>query len=129
MSNGRIEKDPITKVRKKEYSESQKEKMKERLKKIAHKKIDTTMVFPLSQFEMEFGHIWGHGKPEYKLTQEEKVNLAKWKRCRNEILNNGNKQKRGISDEIDMHTVIWNRYQVQLIPIQSGPKGENHEDI
>lgn len=114
-------------INKREYTEGQKTEMKERLKKIAHKKIDTTMIYPLSQFEIYFGHMWGHGKPENKLTQEEKVNLDKWKRCRNEILNNGNKQKRGIADEIDMHTVVWNRYSIELVPVGPGKLGEKED--
>lgn len=89
----------------------QESEMRERLKKIVSRKIETTMIFPLSQFEMEFGHVWGHGRPEASLTPEEKNNRAKWERCRNNILNNGNRQRRGLFNELDMHTVIWNRFK------------------
>jgi len=91
-------------------TELQKEEMRERLKKISSKKITTAMIYPLHQFELEFGHLWGYGKNPDELTASEKANEEKWDRCRNNILNNGNKQKRGLMNELDMHSVIWNRY-------------------
>jgi hypothetical protein len=96
-----------------------KDKFRERLKKILAKKIDTTMIYPLSQFEMAFGHFWGHEKPESELTSEEKVNRAKWKQCRNNILNNGNQQKRNLYAELDMYEVVWNRYKTTFIVQES----------
>ncbi len=94
-----------------EYDQKMKDKFKQRLKKIIAKKIDTTMIFPLSQFEVEFGHLWGQGKDEAELTDQEKEFRDKWKKCRNNILNNGNQQKRNAGAEIDMYQVIWNLYQ------------------
>lgn len=99
-----------------EYSKTMKDQFKERLKKIIGKKINTTMIYPLSQFETAFGHLWGNGKPEESLTQEEMLNLAKWKQIRNNILNNGNQQKRNSWAELDMHEIIWNRYRTTFIP-------------
>jgi hypothetical protein len=93
-----------------------KDKYRERLKKILGKKFDTTMIFPLSQFEMAFGYLWGHGKPESELTTEEKVNLNKWHQVRNSILNCGNQQKRNCNSELDQYEVIWQRYQTLFIP-------------
>jgi hypothetical protein len=69
------------------------------------------MIYPLSQFEMAFGHLWGDQKPEDQLTAEEKQNRAKWKQCRNNILNNGNQQRRNAFAELDMYDIVWNRYQ------------------
>ena len=97
-------------------TQEQKDEMRERLKKICLTKLNTTMIYPLSQFEMEFGHLWGHGKNEQILNDQEKINRQKWQRCRTNILNNGNQQKRGITSELDMHTVTWDRYQAILIP-------------
>lgn len=73
------------------------------------------MIFPLSQFEIAFGELWGHEKDETKLTDQEKVNRAKWKELRYNILNNGNAQKRNAMAEIDMHEVEWNRYKTIFI--------------
>lgn len=97
-----------------EFSNVIKRQFKERLKKIIGKKIETTMIYPLSQFEMAFGHLWGNQKPESELTEEEKENRAKWKQCRNNILNNGNQQKRNANTELQMYDVIWNRYNTSF---------------
>ncbi len=94
-----------------------KDKYKERLKKIIGKKFDTTMIFPLSQFEAAFGHLWGDKLPEDKLTDDQKVMRNKWKACRENILNNGNQQKRNSWAELDMHEVKWLRYCTVLVPV------------
>jgi hypothetical protein len=98
-----------------EFSKTMKDKFRDRLKKITGKKIETTMIYPLSQFEMAFGHLWGDQKPEDQLTPDEKLHRAKWKQCRNNILNNGNQQRRNAFAEIDMYDVVWNRYQTSFI--------------
>ncbi len=90
---------------------------RERLKKIIAKKFDTTMIFPLSQFEAAFGEIWGQNKPEETLTPEERVMRAKWKECRNNILNVGNQQKRNANAELEMYQVIWSRYKSVFLPM------------
>lgn len=103
--------------KKEEVSDEMKDKFKDRFKKIINKKFDTTMIYPLSQFEAAFGHLWGNGKLEENLTDEELVYLAKWRQCRNNILNQGNLQKRNFGTELAMHDVIWNRYQAVFIPV------------
>ncbi len=92
-------------------SKNLKDKFRDRLKKIIAKKFDTTMIFALSQVELAFGSHWGHGKPFEQLTDEEKVNYNKWRQCRNNILNQGNTQKRNAYAEIDMYDVVWLRHQ------------------
>lgn len=91
---------------------------KKRLKKIIGKKFDTTMIFPLSEFEIEFGHLWGHGKPETELTEEEKKYRKKYNTCRDNILDNGNRQKKNAFTEINMYDVKWNRYNTIFIPFK-----------
>jgi len=91
------------------------EKYRDRLKKIISTKIQTTMIFPLSQFESAFGHLWGHGKDDHKLTEEEKMYRSKWNEVRNNILNNGNQQKRNANTELDMHDIIWQGYKTTFI--------------
>lgn len=95
-------------------------KYRERLKKIIGTKIQTTMIFPLSQFESAFGHLWGHGKNEEKLTDDEKIFRSKWNEVRNNILNNGNQQKRNANTELDMHDIIWNGYKTVFVFKQPG---------
>ncbi len=97
--------------------ESMKEKYKERLKKIIGKKIETTMIFPLSQFEAAFGELWGDKLPEDKLTDQQRSMRAKWNQCRENILNQGNAQKRNANAEIEMHDVTWKRYESILVPV------------
>lgn len=92
--------------------------MKKRLKKIIGKKFDTTMIYPLSQIEAAFGELWGLGKDEEDLTPEEKTMKKKWQECRNNILNNGNHQKRNAFAELDMHKVTWEGYKYEFKPVQ-----------
>jgi len=91
------------------------EEYKDRLKKIIGIKFDTTMIYPLSQFEAAFGHLWGYGKDPSSLTSDEQVLKAKWEECRTNILNTGNQQKRNAFIELDMHDVIWNRYETVFL--------------
>lgn len=95
-----------------------KEKSKDRLKKIIDKKFLTTTIYPLSQFENAFGKLWGHGKPEGSLTQEEKTYRKLWNDCRNDILNNGNHQRRNAMSEIDMNEIKWLRYTTVFTPVK-----------
>lgn len=104
-----------------------KDKYRERLKKIIAKKFDTTMIFPLSQFEAAFGHLWGDKLPEERLTDDQRVMRGKWKECRNNILNNGNQQKRNAFAEIDMYDVVWLRYQTTFLPVEEYNKSVNNE--
>jgi hypothetical protein len=96
-----------------------KEQCKERFKKIVGKKFETVTVYPLSQFETIFGHLWGHGKPKESLTDEENVMRAKWEQCRTNILNVGNQQRRNFEAELSMYDVLWNRYQTVFYPVRN----------
>lgn len=111
------------------YSQDQKDKMRERLKKIAKTKIQTTMIYPLNQFEISFGHLWGFGKKEENLTNDEKANRMKWNEIRDNILNMGNRQIRGFCNELNLHEVIWQRYTTEFIVIgkQGNIKGATDE--
>lgn len=99
------------------------DKYRERLKKVLGKKFDTTMIFPLSQFEAAFGEIWGDKMPEESLTDSQKAMRVKWNRVRDNILNNGNHQKRNMHAELDLHDVVWKRYQSILLPVNGNRKG------
>lgn len=76
------------------------------------------MIFPLSQFEMVFGDLWGHGKPIEDLTDEEHLNRLKWDECRTKILDNGHKQIRNVETELRTYDIIWKRYTTVLTPTQ-----------
>src|SRR4051812_8436602 len=100
-------------------SQEFKDQCRERLKKIIGKKIETTMIHALSQFEGHFGHLFGHGLPDDRLTDEQAIMKQKWEQCRSNILTNGNQQKRNAFSEINMHDVSWQRYQTVLIPAEN----------
>ena len=106
MVNGNLEK---------RYTDKQKEEFKKRLKKIIGTKINTTMIYPLSQFELAFGGLWGHGKAEAELTEDEKINRQVWNQVRNSVLNMGNQQKRNAFAEINNHDIVWNRFSIEFI--------------
>lgn len=97
------------------YSQEMKDKFKLRLKTIIGKKIETTMIASLNEFEIAFGHAWGHGKGVNELTADEAVYRTKYEEVRNRILNTGNRQKKNAYTEIDMHEVIWNRYKTEFL--------------
>lgn len=99
-----------------ELSESMKEKMKGRLQTIINKKIQTTMIFPLSQFEASFGHLWGHNKNFDQLTEDEKMYRAKWETVRRSVLDNGNRNIRGCNQELENYSITWLRYRTAFIP-------------
>lgn len=95
---------------------------KKRLKGIAKKKFDTTMVFPISQFEVAFGHLWGHGLKLDELTKEQIVNRHKWEEIRQNIFNTGNQQMRNLFAELDLHDVIFHGYRYELKPMIKKPQ-------
>ncbi len=76
------------------------------------------MIYPLSQFESEFGELWGDKLPESELTEAQKIWRKKYNLCRDNILNLGNTQKRNLNAEIDMHEVIWKRFNYTLTPVK-----------
>ena len=88
---------------------------KKRLVKNIEKKFQTTMIGSLSSFENVFGELWGHGKTDENLTDEEIYWRAKWEVVRTEVLNNGNHQLRGAIEEVMEYTMTWNRYKTEFI--------------
>jgi hypothetical protein len=97
-----------------ENMEKQKTYSKKSLLDNVQKKFTTTMIGALDIFEKLFGHLWGHGKPESALTQEEKEYRHDWEDARAAILNNGNNQARGAMDEISQHSVQKERYRLDF---------------
>jgi hypothetical protein len=96
-------------------------KSKDRLLKILSKKFEKTFIGDLSEFEVVFGFLWGHGKRENELNDDELYYRDLWKEVRHNILNKGNGNIRAVHDELDQYTCTWNRYITIL-------KGLNSED-
>lgn len=96
----------------KEYEQ----KSNERLSKIIEEKIRTTMIGSLSAIEEGFGFLWNNGQPlEDKEAEEERQELEEiFREIRSKILGVGNDRIRTMKDELSRHTVVWDRYQLQL---------------
>lgn len=83
---------------------------KKRLLRILEKKITTAFISGISNFEKAFGYLWGSGKSEKDLTEDEARFRFIWNQVRSEILNTGNAQIRAVQNEISLYTIKWNRY-------------------
>jgi len=83
---------------------------KERLKKIATKKVQTTMIGALDSVEKHLGFLWEEdedGKANDALRETYDI-------VRQEILDRGNDQIRNLMTEIDQYDIEWLRYQLKL---------------
>lgn len=94
-----------------------------RLNNIITKKVQTTMIGAISQFEEGFGFLWGHG--EETITPDQEQMRAVWDEVRTNILNNGNNQIRALNQELQQYDIKWNRYSVTL-PFK--PRREVHHE-
>lgn len=102
-------KEEAEEAKKKYYESSQK-----RLLKILEKKLQTSFIGALSEFEEVFGSLWGRGKDESELTEDELHARKLWNDARTNILNNGNNQIRAVKNELNQYTVSWNRHQYEF---------------
>ena len=86
---------------------------KERLKKIAHKKIQTTMIGALDTVEKHLGFLWtderGGADDRQSAQLREIYNVV-----RQEILDRGNDQIRNLDNELSQYDVEWLRYNLTL---------------
>ena len=98
---------------KREHEASRKSKYKieskNRLKKIAGKKIQTTMIGALHTIETKLGFLWQSDESEsaQKLKQI-------YEEIRQEILDRGNLQIRNLNTELDQYDIEWLRYNLTL---------------
>src|SRR5688500_11193654 len=99
------------------------EESRKRLDSIISKKLPTTFIGALAAVEKSFGFLWGFGKKEHELTEEERELFAIWQNVRNEVLNNGNNQLRALRNELQNHNVSWNRHTLII-----SAKSQNEEN-
>lgn len=92
------------------------ERSKNRLKKEAKKKIQTTMIGAISSIEKYFGFLWGE-ESERELTKNEEYMRDVFEELRTEILDKGNSQIRSMDGEIENYQVTWEKYHIN-IPIR-----------
>lgn len=86
----------------------------DRLKAIIDKKFETCFIFPLAEFEKEFGELWGHGFEKEQLNEDEIEMREKWERVRINILNKGNVLRRSIVKELDLHEIKYIGYHMEF---------------
>jgi hypothetical protein len=98
-----------------------KDASKRKLANTIEKKIKTTFIGAIAQFENFFGKEWGHGKTDDEKTELEAIAYEIWQQCRTVILNNGNNQIRAIENELEQYDIKWNRHQVNL-EVKNGGK-------
>lgn len=121
-ATGRVE----AEAAKKRYNESS----QKRLLRILEKKLQTSFIGALSQFEQFFGHLWGHRRDESELTPEQLEMRDKWNQARTFILNNGNNQIRAIQSELSQYTVSWNRFHYDMtLPVPPSKDQDNNRLI
>jgi hypothetical protein len=87
---------------------------RKRLDRIITQKMNTTFIGAISAFEKNFNFLWGAGKKESEMTDEEKHLYNIWQGVRTEILNNGNNQLRALRNELQNHNVSWNRHTITI---------------
>ncbi len=100
----------LTEFNKEKFLDVSKNQLHNQIKK----KLETSFIGALSQVEMNFGDLWGHGLSEDELTSEQLAYRELWDICRSAILDNGNNQVRAIQNELKQYTVRWDRYKLNL---------------
>lgn len=90
------------------------ENAKKRLLNMLSTKFNTTVIGSLAVFEKYFGYLWGHGKDEVELTDEEYDFREIWVEAREELLDRGNHNSRLAQNEVSHYNVTSNRYITNL---------------
>jgi hypothetical protein len=91
-----------------------KDKSKKRLSNILSTKIKTSFIGSISACENNLGFLWGHGKDESELTENELAMKEIWENIRAKILDNGNSQLRAAINELNHYSISWDRYQLDI---------------
>jgi hypothetical protein len=109
-SQTRVLRDKIKQARQEQFLEQS----RKRLDKIITTKMRTCFIGAIASFEEEFGFLWGHGKSDSELDEQEREMRKLWIATRTKILNASNNQLRAIKTELGNHVVSWNRYHMDL---------------
>lgn len=92
-------------IKLKEFRDQRKkDASKEKLLKIAKKRIQTTMIGAISSIEEVFGFL---------LETDESVKQA-FDDLRSEILDRGNNQIRALESDFSTYEIVWKKYNYQL---------------
>lgn len=91
-----------------------KEQEADRLSRSIDRHFNTTYIGALHAVEKQFSALWADGIPEHELTEAEYLWRQRWKTVRNEILKNGNDERRAAQAELREYTVEWNRPHIDI---------------
>lgn len=97
-----------------------KEVSRDKLFKVAKKKIQTTMIGALSTIEESFGFLWAMGLPEEEKTEEQKKVQELYEEARAKILDRGNTQIRNLESEFVNYDINRKKYLINLPMIKEG---------
>ena len=109
---------------KRKRDDKYKEISKDRLFKIAKKKIQPTMIGALDSIEKHFGFLW---EVEGELTPEQTQLRGIFEEARAEILDRGNTQIRNLEAELTHYDISWKRYKLTL-PMVEKKEEEGEKD-
>lgn len=97
------------------YRERQHKKAKELLQKTMESRVLSSFIHALSEFEKEFGEMWGHFiEDDNKLSDEQFKNYEKYEELRKRILDYGNNQKRLIQKDLSNFNVEYIQEEIIL---------------
>ena len=82
-------------------------------------KIKTSFIGAISQFEENFGALWGHNKFDNELTENNKKFRVIWEKVRAAILSNGNNQIRKLEKESERYHIKYVGYHYDLKPMEN----------
>ena len=94
----------------------------QRLKTVCLKKIDTTMIGALDVLEKEINEMTSNNDVVDVITIRDA-----YSRIRSKILDNGNNQKRGITEEFKHYDISWKQYNIVLPVKQRNGEGNRNE--
>ena len=95
---------------KQKREEREKEAAKDRLLRVATKKVQTTMIGAISTIEKCLDFLWDDDNPTPE--QEKLRNI--FEEMRSEILDRGNTQIRNLENEFQNYDVTFKRYTISL---------------
>lgn len=95
---------------KQKKEDKEKEISKDKLLKVAKRKIQTTMIGSLASIEHYLGFLWSEDNPS-----PEQIHLKKiFEELRSEILDRGNTQIRNLENEFVNYEVVFKKYTMNL---------------
>lgn len=98
------------KQRKEQGQKRHEHNSKDRLLRIIKKKLETTFIGDIAAIEESLGYLWGIDFEDKDLTENEEKLKKIWFDLRNNILDRGNAQIRGIKSELEQYTINFDGY-------------------